>query len=261
MDNNINKNKSAYFWITLLVVSLVFLIPLNIGNSYAIQSNTGTKGYQNNYETKETIESSCSIVPQTNPKDSLLLSIITLCLPGILEKIQELRQIKCDFAVCQYEAIKNGLSPEFCKKDKGYRECKFIVGEIFAIPPMSILENMRQIMANILANPVGMAYSVTVVAARKYAISCQGTCSSSYAWIPLTLLAVTDISSAVQTIKDLTSEAYNPFPQFESSCEKLEDIQKEMKEIIKEYTIYKNTTSSSSERYSTSVSANDVIEI
>ena len=57
----------------------------------------------------------------TNVKDSLILSIVTMCLPGIIEKAHEWKQIKCESITCSYDAIKAGLDPSFCKQKRPTR--------------------------------------------------------------------------------------------------------------------------------------------
>ena len=124
--------------ILFLVLSLLFVVPLNMNSVLAEDEPTNTCG-----------------IP-TNIKDSLILSVVTLCLPGILEKAQEWKNNKCQLVVCKYNAVLNDLDPAFCDKQDGYRTCKFIVGEIFAIPPFTIVEYIREIVANTLANPIAL---------------------------------------------------------------------------------------------------------
>ena len=134
-----------------LIVSLCFIIPMNFGMV------SGAVGESDAH--REDVATACSIDPPVDIKDSLILSIVMMCIPGILEKLMEWKEIKCEMAVCSYEAVKNNLDPAFCTKQGSYKTCKYIMGEVFAMPPLAILEYLRDLIAAVLANPAGYLYS------------------------------------------------------------------------------------------------------
>jgi len=93
--------------IILLILSLIFIIPINTQNIFAADEPTTA--------TNEQVHDDCGIFPPLNVKDSIILSGLTLCLPGLLERANEYRQIKCQEVVCEYNAVVNSISPIYCK--------------------------------------------------------------------------------------------------------------------------------------------------
>lgn len=215
MINN-NIRLIASFWI---ILSLVFLIPLNIGVAFA------------DTQTQSQVQS--SVCGTTNVKSSLILSIVTMCLPGILEKMHQYKQIKCEAVKCYYNTVKNGMGdPSFCSKHEAYQTCTYVVGEAFAVPPMAMLEYWRNTIAQALANPVGILWSAGTYLARPTVKTCAlgGECGP-YIAIPVIFLTMTDIVGVVQQFKDMFN---NGFMQSNSAdaCEGVSDIRDEMQKII-----------------------------
>ncbi|MCI0557125.1 MAG: hypothetical protein MN733_01415, partial [Nitrososphaera sp.] len=71
-------------------------------------------------------------------KNSLILSIACLCLPGIIYNLDKLRQIDCFKAVCLHDDVKlNGYPASFCSEMHGYLTCAFVVGEVFSLFPFA----------------------------------------------------------------------------------------------------------------------------
>jgi len=212
-----NKNIKIMFgfWI---VFSLVFLIPLNVGSVYAETINQGNA--------QNTI---CGSVKIT---DSIILSILTLCLPGILEKLYEYKQIKCETARCYYDSVKNGLDPSFCSQHQAYKTCTYIVGEAFAIPPVSIIEYYRNAISQLLANPVGALWSGGVMIARDYMKTQGPACGTPWCGPTSLFLLTTDILGVVQQVKDMFQNGFFPPINPANSCDGLAEIKVEMQQII-----------------------------
>ncbi len=210
----------ASFWI---MISLVFLIPLNMGTTYG-----ATQG-----------EVQSSVCGATNIKGSIILSIVTMCLPGILEKTYQYKQIKCEAATCYYNAVKSGLDPSFCSAHEAYKTCTYIVGEAFAIPPMSILEYMRNAIANALANPIGLLWSgATIVARKTVETSCFGkpnscTFTTNPVYASATVfLVVTDSMALIQQFKDMFENGFTKRFETNDKCEGMAEIKTEMEKIL-----------------------------
>ena len=220
MMEGIKMNKEVNNIIMLFfVLSLAFIGPIELG--FAAEST-------NNVATRAEIGNSCNIVPPVNVKDSLVLSVVMMCIPGVLEKAQEYRNIKCEAVVCKYEAVKNSLDPAFCEKEASFDTCKYIVGEVFAIPPMSILEHFRKLIADALANPIGLAYSALSIAARKHITTCTNS------WIcgaEAILLSINELSSIYQTFADMSENGFFS-DSGEDYCSKIDGIVSELEEIV-----------------------------
>lgn len=181
-------------------------------------------------------QAASSFCGPVNVKNSLVLSIVTMCFAGILEKTEQWRQIKCQAIVCHYEAVKNGLDPSFCTEQESFMTCSYIVGEVFAIPPMSILEYYRGAIADLLANPVGIIWGATAKAARASLQVCTAGvgCTAATHGVQAIFLAVTDISGVIQTVQDMLNNGF--FGLLDSDeqdyCAQVGDIRSEMEDIL-----------------------------
>lgn len=92
-----------------------------------------------------------------NTEDSLVLSTLNLCLPGIIKNLQEYRQIQCRYAVCLRDEVPSGVPIEACESEKGYATCKYVMGEIFMLIPFTALFDMyMNKIKQILSDPVAM---------------------------------------------------------------------------------------------------------
>lgn len=221
--------KFINYLVLVLAISFAFVFPLNSGAVYGAA-----------FTTQEEVYSVCG-GPPGDVKSSLVLSIVTMCLPGILEKTNQWKQIKCQEIECTYEAVKNGLDPSFCEKQKAYGTCKYIVSEVFALPGFSMLEYWRNTLNQLLANPVGILWSVGAKLARKTVGTCQlpgstFACNSQIIGGSALFLAVTDVLGVVQTLKQMFENGLFNFDFLsggsDSQCERVQEIREEMAEIL-----------------------------
>ncbi|MFH0978767.1 MAG: hypothetical protein V1837_05700 [Candidatus Woesearchaeota archaeon] len=99
--------------------------------------------------------------PQS-PKDSLVLSLATGCLPGIIDKLQQWRQIQCNYGVCLQQSTNQRIPLKVCEDQKSYLECKFIFGEIFQIIPFAnTFKQLGNYIYTIFSDPFSMVFSIT----------------------------------------------------------------------------------------------------
>lgn len=75
--------------------------------------------------------------PYANPRDSLVWSTLTLCIPGILHNLQKLRNIECKFIKCLEENVEAGVPVSVCRLERTYATCMFVWGEIFHLIPFA----------------------------------------------------------------------------------------------------------------------------
>lgn len=226
--NNKMKNKIISKIFIYMIISLMFIVPMNI--SFAVDNAEGAS------ESINKVSAVCSPTPPTDVKSSFILSVVFMCLPGILEKTMEKKEIECDLAVCSYEAVKNNLDPSFCEKEAAYKTCKYWAGEIFAIPPLSIMEYIRQKIASILANPIGFAYAAGISALR-YELDtvCAGGkpgCDARLIGPGAVILAVNDILAVAQTFMEMMENGFSLFDSEESSCDQLSEIKEELEGLV-----------------------------
>jgi len=218
---NKNNNSINLSIMMFLILSLLVIVPMNIGIVYGADEKTQMTR----------AESTCGA--SFNPKGSLIMSIITLCLPGLLDKMMEWKEIKCKKVVCKYDAIKNGLDSGFCDKQNGYEVCTYIVGEMFAIPPMNIIKHIKDIVKGIIANPIGILYSAALQYSR---LTLQGLCKLPICILPPSKVmgyAVlgADIAGLAQLWKELSANGFGG-EKSSNSCGRMGEIKKEMEEIV-----------------------------
>ncbi len=103
--------------------------------------------------TKDELQS--GLTRYMNIQDSLVLSTVFVCLPGIVYNLDKYRQIKCLYADCLENGVGNdGLPLTACEDQKAYATCKYVTGEIFAVIPYTALaDHFISIVKNIFSNP------------------------------------------------------------------------------------------------------------
>lgn len=74
-----------------------------------------------------------SLIP--NPTNSLILSITTGCIPGIITNIQKLRNMRCKYLDCLINDVPAGMPVSSCSEVYSYSMCMWIWGELFNIIP------------------------------------------------------------------------------------------------------------------------------
>jgi hypothetical protein len=92
-----------------------------------------------------------------NPKDSIVLSFATLCIPGIIYHLDKYRQIKCMYADCLQTSVETGVPIAACEDSKEYETCKYIYGEVFQLMPFTGLFNyFIGLVKGVLYSPFGV---------------------------------------------------------------------------------------------------------
>ncbi len=70
-------------------------------------------------------------------KDSIFWSTMCMCGPGIIYNLNKIRQISCRYALCLAQDVKEqGYDPAWCRAEKSYLTCTYVMGEIFKILPV-----------------------------------------------------------------------------------------------------------------------------
>jgi len=116
-----------------------------------------------------------------NVKNSLLLSMLYLCLPGVIYNLQKARAIDCIYINCLNQ-VENGMPIATCTSQRGYAYCKFVFGEIFnLIPFASAISDIAKNIYKALSHPaelVGFAMKLACTYfCKNPAIPYCGACS------------------------------------------------------------------------------------
>jgi len=89
-------------------------------------------------------------------KESLILSTVCFCVPGIIYNMEKLRQAHCFKAVCLNDYIKEeGYPVSFCDDTHDFLICQFVIGQIFALIPFAaFFDNLINIVLDVITDPV-----------------------------------------------------------------------------------------------------------
>ena len=200
----------------------------------------------NEYKKKEEIAATICGAP-LDVRDSLILSIGFLCLPGIIDKLIEYREIECQYAICSYNSIIYNSDDSFnqnfnenCLNYKNYKTCTYVLGESSAIPLVKIIDNIKKAIYTLLSNPlsvlvVGYRHHIKTVCFDKgtTVVVDSGLCWSPFVGVFSLYLVSIDIPYAEKRLRDIA----NSPPSFKSasSCFQIDEIEDELLKIIEDY--------------------------
>ncbi len=95
----------------------------------------------------------------SSPEDSIVLSLATGCIPGIIHGLQKRRQVECYYVLCLKNAASEGISLSVCDEQKAYLECMFIYGEIFQVIPFAgFFKGLAGHVETIFSDPLGLIF-------------------------------------------------------------------------------------------------------
>ncbi len=77
-------------------------------------------------------------------KNSLLMSMMSRCLPGVIYNLNKWRQVECGYLQCLEDRSASGGSTAVCEEAKGVKLCRQVVGEIFELPFIRTIKNLGQ---------------------------------------------------------------------------------------------------------------------
>jgi len=189
----------------------------NLDPTGAIQPSTSTQTVQGSSYTS------------VNVKDSLVLSILCLCLPGIIYNLDKLRQIDCFKSVCLYDYVKQqGYPASFCDEMHDYLVCTFVMGEIFSlIPFVNFFDKLMDMVITFITDP----WSIFTVALGSICNeSCADETTSFLSFFTLcalikTVSVVAEAIAAVQKYQE-TKDSFGSVGN--TYCDRMEDIKDEM---------------------------------
>ena len=155
----------------------------------------------------------------STPRDSIVLSIATGCLPGIIHNLQKMRQIECYYVLCLKKAADEGIPLSVCDEQKAYLECTFIYGEIFQIIPFGgFFKGLAGQFNMIVSDPIGMIFGgLNFYCKMQPTLKTYAVCSLGHL-IPTLGSIVGDIQMYFDTDTwslsgDVCEEAMKPLPE------------------------------------------------
>ncbi len=161
-----------------------------------------------------------------NIKDSLILSALCLCIPGVIYNLDKWRQVECFKAVCYHDYVKGeGYPVSFCDDMHGYLQCALVIGEIFSwLPFAAFFDQLIQMTIDLITDPV-LAFIVAIGGV------CDQTCKQQTV-VPFVACAsfktIAVILQAITTYKQYfeTRDQFDPIGTY--YCNRMEEIQDEM---------------------------------
>ena len=154
--------------------------------------------------------------------NGLPYQICHLCIPGILRKFHDYRQIQCAYALCLIEQTSQGfLSEEACDELKSTMECKFWAGELFSLLPFVYLWDMiLDTIAMMIADPIAALFGLT---AMYCVIFCpENTLGATICSAGYTLKRLTSLINTVMNIGDMFKNMLNFKDTQADACEEMD---------------------------------------
>ncbi len=98
-----------------------------------------------------------------NPKDSLIVSAATICVPGIVYNLQKARAIECNYIRCVENDVAAGVPPYFCSAQRAEQWCKYVWGEIFQILPyVQFIDYVIEQVKTLIMDPIKTIISTAI---------------------------------------------------------------------------------------------------
>jgi len=163
-------------------------------------------------------------------KDSIVLSSICICLPGIIQNVQKMSEIECFKAVCYKDYVKDkGYPITMCDSEYQYLWCTYVIGEIFALFPIAkLFDKLIDAVIKAVSNPIiiiGMAIGEV----------CRSTCNpnsvgTAYIACALYKTLTTSIEAIAGVTKMVETESEYWTPMNHEYCKRVQEIVEEENE-------------------------------
>ena len=97
----------------------------------------------------------------SDPSQSLILSIASLCVPGVFYNLQKARSIECTYLDCLHNKVPGGTPPFMCDRLRNYGWCRYVFGEIFQIIPFAnFIQDIVGTISRLLSNPISLTLGI-----------------------------------------------------------------------------------------------------
>ena len=154
-----------------------------------------------------------------DPKKSIVMSSLMICLPGITYNLHKAREIGCGYIYCMEKEIVEGKPPVICTKQLQVLNCEFVWGQVFYIIPFAdVLDWFIEVVVDAIKNPVIALFIALSIGCRE---------AGGTPWINICAFAegANEVLDAWETIASLFSGDY--WSNFSTSdftyCDKVKD--------------------------------------
>jgi len=163
----------------------------------------GITGYLRNrdmdYFGFDTIQEYTGKEPESymNVKDSLVLSVMNFCIPGIIYNLNKYRQVLCLYADCLESNAEYSIPISTCEDMKAYQECKYVMGEIFnLISFVAVFNYYINLFKNAMSDPFSIIGAVL-------GLGCAYLCGPGAGGLNTACSVVKTFSMITETIADI----------------------------------------------------------
>jgi hypothetical protein len=117
-----------------------------------------------------------------SPKDSLVLSIFSFCLPGIVTNLHKARQIECTYALCLQQNAPRGAPIRYCVQARAFQWCQYIIGGLFNLfQPIRMLQTFLASIVDMFRDPFSAVLGVVgYICPSVIDVTTSGTCKVIY---------------------------------------------------------------------------------
>jgi len=105
-----------------------------VGDVQNLASQWQTAGWFDGQE-GETVEVKLRELSNSGPKKSLVLSVATFCLPGVINNLAKARQVECKYIYCMEKTVPLGTDVYACEYQRAFEWCQLVYGELFNLIP------------------------------------------------------------------------------------------------------------------------------
>ncbi|MBI2576795.1 hypothetical protein HYV84_06270 [Candidatus Woesearchaeota archaeon] len=166
-----------------------------------------------------------------NARDNLGVALLFGCIPGIINGLENIRQLYCMKADCLANNALNNVPPAACDDLFWNGVCKYAIGELFSLwPPTAFLFKYWGTILDTLQNPITAIFSVSNVLARPCVVGCGTTPGHSLQWkakrYPCAL--VTTAAYIGELVRDVTGIIESFDDDKVDYCERVEDLDEKL---------------------------------
>tara|TARA_Y100000310_G_scaffold262991_1_gene272866 strand:- start:145 stop:687 length:543 start_codon:yes stop_codon:yes gene_type:complete len=155
----------------------------------------------------------------SNPKNSLFWSIATGCVPGMIEGVQKLREVECNYALCMLNSGANNITLMECEASHNFQQCYFVVGEIFQLLPIQAINDVSDYVQTVLSDPLALLLGVTDLLCEAFVVV------HSYLYIGCVVSGlISQGADLVLSIQNFIDNAETMFEPEQDSCQRLKEI-------------------------------------
>ena len=102
-----------------------------------------------------------TVLPR-DPEESIVLSTVTGCVPGIISNLQKYRQIQCQYIICMRKAALENMQIHVCEDERAYLQCRFWWGQAFELVPFAhFVRAVGRNLRDIVSDPLGLVFGIT----------------------------------------------------------------------------------------------------